>query len=136
MRLYKYIQEIYLPRHNEQFSIKPAREKNAFIPWNSIITLDDVLCLEEERIVQHDNTVRYKGLTLQIPKSEYRHHHIKAGVKVHEYFDHSIGIFYGTLCIGKYYAEGCLQEWANKKQRKVRVKQISEKYLREEVYVI
>ena len=136
MRLYKYIQEIYLPRHNEQFSIKPAREKNAFIPWNSIITLDDVLCLEEERIVQHDNTFRYKGLTLQIPKSEYRHHHIKAGVKVHEYFDHSIGIFYGTLCIGKYDAEGCLREWADKKQRKIKAEQMLEKYLKGEVYAI
>jgi len=68
-----------------------------------------LLCIEEHRVVQHDNTVRYKGLVLQIPKNEYRYHYIKAEVKVHEYFDHQLAIFYGPLCIGRYEANGMLK---------------------------
>ena len=106
----RYIKEIYLPRHNEQFGIKPASDKRAFIPWSSsaTTTLEDILCLEEYRTVQHDNTVRYKGLVLQIPKNEYRSQYIRAEVKVHEYLDHQLAIFYGPLCIGRYEANGLL----------------------------
>jgi len=71
--------------------------------------LEDILCIEKDRTVQLDNTVRYNGLILQIPKNEYRHHYIKAEVKVHEYFDHQLSIFYGPLCIGRYEANGTLK---------------------------
>lgn len=104
----KYIREVYLPRHNEQFCVKPASDQRAFIPWVSTMALEDILCLEETRTVQLDNTVRYKGLVLQIPKNEYRHHYIKAEVKVHEYINHQLAIFYGPLCIGRYDANGTL----------------------------
>jgi transposase len=104
----KYLNEVYIPRHNEQFCVKPASDQRAFIPWSSTVSLENILCLEEDRTVQHDNTVRYNGLILQIPKNEYRHHYIKAEVKVHEYLDNKIGIFYGPLCIGKYDANGIL----------------------------
>lgn len=103
----RYIKEIYIPRHNEQFCVKPASAERAFITWvSATVVLEDVLCLEECRTVQHDNTVRYNGLILQIPKNEYRYHYIKAEVKVHEYCDRKLAIFYGPLCIGRYNANG------------------------------
>ena len=106
----RYIREIYLPRHNEQFSVKPTSNERAFVPWTPVSTaLEDILCLEEIRTVRHDNTVRYKGLVLQIPKNEYRSQYIKAEIKVHEYLDHQLAIFYGPLCIGRYDANGCLK---------------------------
>lgn len=105
----QYIKDIYLPRHNEQFCVQPASDQRAFVPWSSTIALEDILCIEEDRSVQKDNTVRYNGLVLQIPKNEYRHHYIKAEVKVHEYLDHQLAIFYGPLCIGKYDANGILK---------------------------
>ena len=106
----RYIKEDYLPRHNEQFCVKPASDKRAFIPWLPTVTtaLEDILCLEEYRTVQRDNTVRYKGMILQIPKNEYRSQYIKAEVKVHEYLDHQLAIFYGPLCVGRYDAKGLL----------------------------
>jgi len=104
----KYIQESYLPRHNEQFVVKPASCDLAFIPWTSAVALEDILCLKEVRIVQHDNTIRYQGMVLQIPKNEYRRHYIKTEVKVHEYHDHRLAIFYGLLCIGRYDRNGKL----------------------------
>lgn len=112
----RYIKEIYLPRHNEQFCVKPASDKRAFIPWSSTATtaLEDILCLEEYRTVQRDNTVRHKGMVLQIPKNEYRSQYIKAEVKVHEYLDHQLAIFYGPLCIGRYEANGTLKSSGTK----------------------
>jgi len=102
----KYINEEYIHRHNEEFCVKPANPESAFTPWNSAIALEDVLCLKEQRIVQNDNTVRYKGLVLQIPENEYRYHYIKAEVDVLEYYGHQLAIFYGPLCIGRYEADG------------------------------
>lgn len=106
----RYINEVYIPRHNKQFCVKPASDKTAFIPWSPTVpvALEDILCLEEHRTVGHDNTVRYKKLVLQIPKNEYRSQYIKAEVKVHEYIDHQLAVFYGPLCIGRYDAEGQL----------------------------
>jgi len=106
----QYIKEVYLPLHNEQFSVKPTSDKRAFVSWAPVsAALEDILCLEETRTVRHDNTVSYKGLILQIPKNEYRPQYIKAEVKVHEYLDHQLAIFYGPLCIGRYDANGCLK---------------------------
>jgi len=105
----KYITEVYVPRHNEQFCVKPSCDKSAFTPWISSVALEDILCLEANRTVQHDNTVRYGGLILQIPKSEHRYHYVKAEVMVHEYFDGQLAIFYGPLCIGRYDKNGVLK---------------------------
>jgi hypothetical protein len=123
----KYIKETYLSRHNEQFCVKAASPESAFIPWISAISLEDILCLKEQRMVQHDNTVRYKGFVLQIPKNEYRSHYIKAEVMVHEYLERQLAIFYGPLCIGRYDAQGML------KGRDIKEDMISKKQSKDEV---
>jgi transposase len=104
----RYIRDIYLPRHNAQFTVKPKCEESAFVEWKSCRPLRDILCTQEERTVQKDNTVRYDGFILQIPKNEYRHQYIKARVEVHKYADREMAIFYGPLCIGRYDVEGKL----------------------------
>ena len=104
----RYIREVYIPRHNKQFTVKPKIEESAFVPWKNQLELDEFLCLQDDRIVQNDNTVRYKNLILQIPKNEYRHQYIKAKVQVREYLDKTIGIFYGPLNIGRYDMDGNL----------------------------
>lgn len=104
----RYIRQDYLPRHNSQFTVTPLTEEVAFIPWPKDVSLSDRLCLEEERTVQHDNTVRYKNLILQIPKNPQRSHYIRATVSVHEYLDHTLALFYGPLCIGRYSPQNSL----------------------------
>lgn len=102
-----YLREVYLPRHNKQFTVKAKDSKSAFIPWVGP-GLKDILCLQEERIVQNDNTIRYEGLILQIPKNDYRHHYVRTTVNVHTYVDASLAVFYGHMCIGKYDMKGNL----------------------------
>jgi hypothetical protein len=53
--------------------------------------LQDILSIQEERVVANDNTVRYKNRTLQIPADRHRHHYVKARVRVHEYPDGHLG---------------------------------------------
>ncbi len=64
-----FLRDIYLPRHNARFAVPAESEGSAFVPVAG--TLADTLCIQEERTVHNDNTVRYKRLVLQIP--EYRH---------------------------------------------------------------
>lgn len=102
-----YLREEYIKRHNDEFSVPAASPQIAYIPWVGK-SLADVLCIQESRTVQRDNTVHYDGLVLQIPKNEYRHHYVRAGVQVHQYPNGSLAIYYGHLCLGRYTQNGVL----------------------------
>ena len=47
----------------------------------------DTLYRQEERVVGNDNSVTYRGLSLQIPPSPIRPHFVRAKVRVHDYPD-------------------------------------------------
>jgi hypothetical protein len=66
----------------------------------------DIVCVQEERVVGNDNTVRYRGLSLQIPPSPLRPHFVKARVRVHEYPDRTLAICYGPRCLARYRPDG------------------------------
>lgn len=104
----RYLQETYLPRHNAQFMVAPEIEESAYVAAAGI-DIANVLCIQVGRIVSPDNTVSYKAMTLQIPPSPYRHHFVKANVRVHLYPDDSLAIFHGPREIGRYHANGKLQ---------------------------
>lgn len=104
----RYLKEVYLERHN-QFMVKPEVEASAFTPVVGF-DLRNILCIQEERIVAADNTVRYQGLKLQIPPSELRHHYVKTHIRVHHYPDDTLAIFYGPRQIGRYHADGTLMQ--------------------------
>ena len=89
-----YIRDVYLPEHNARFAVAPEDPASAFVPatpeqWR------DVLCVHETRQVGKDNTVRWKGRTLQIPKSRLRPHFVRASVRLLEYPDGAIAVFWG-----------------------------------------
>jgi Helix-turn-helix domain len=103
----RYIREIYLPLHNEQFTRPPQiAEENGFVAVGDPASLTDILCIEQERVVARDNTVAYEGRTLQLPESPVRAHYVKARVKVHEYPDGTLAVFYGPRCLARYSAQG------------------------------
>lgn len=103
-----YLRDVYIPRHNERFSVLAKEDKSAFIPCIRA-DLQDILCIQEERVVQNDNTIRYGGLVLQIPKNDLRHHYVRTTVNVHLYEDKTLKIFYGHLCLGQYDEQGNLR---------------------------
>src|SRR5215217_7422866 len=76
---------VYIPHHNARFAVAAAEEGTAFVPF--VGALEDILCVQAERVVGNDNTVRYAGRVLQIPEQRHRRHFVKATVRVHEYPD-------------------------------------------------
>ena len=100
----RFIAEVYLPQHNARFAVKPAQPVSAFVPDRA--GLADILCAQEERVVGNDNTVRYRGLSLQLPQSPLRHHFVKLRVRVHHYPDDTLVIFHGPRRLARYDREG------------------------------
>lgn len=104
----RFLKDDYLPRHNARFAIPAEGEGSAFVPFAG--ALEDILCVQEERQVDNDNTVRHKGRTLQIPEQVHRRHFVKATVRVHEYPDHTLAVFHGPLRLARYQADGTIIE--------------------------
>jgi len=110
----RYLSNTYLPAFNHKFA-HPAREEgSAFIPYIGQ-SLDDILCEQFERMVQHDNCVRFENLVLQIPKNEYRCNYIKAKVRVHRYLNGFLSIFHGPRKLADYDNKG--QQIQNRAQK-------------------
>ena len=91
-----------------RFAVAAAEEGTAFIPF--VGELDNILCIEEERVAGLDNTVRYEGRRLQIPPNRNRHHFAKSTIRVLEYWNGAIALFHGPREIARFHADGTLNE--------------------------
>ena len=101
----RFIREIYLPDHNARFAVAPEHPETAFVA-DAAGVHRNILCVQEERVVGNDNTVRYRGLSLQIPPSPIRPHFVKARVRVHDHPDGTLAVFHGPRCLARYRADG------------------------------
>lgn len=104
----RYLQQVYLPAFNAEFSKPAATPGSAFVPWISG-NLDDILCEQHSRTVGRDNCVSFEGLILQIPADTYRCNYIKAKIRVHRYLDGTLAIFHGPRKLATYDRGGQLQ---------------------------
>lgn len=101
----RFIRETYLPDHNKRFMVEAEQEGTAFVPAGAA-AVEDILCLQEERTVGNDNTVRFQGLVLQLPPSPLRAHYVKATVRVHRYPDGHLAIFHGPRRVADFTPDG------------------------------
>jgi hypothetical protein len=102
----RWLATVYIPQHNTRFAVPAAEEGTAFVPF--VGALEDILCVQAERVVGNDNTVRYEGRVLQIPEQRHRRHFVKATVRVHEYPDGRLAIFHGPRRLADYEPDGTL----------------------------
>ena len=103
----RYMTEVFLPAFNARFKSKHTEEVTSFVSWmDSHLKLREILCIQSERVVKKDNTVSYEGKILQIERSKNRYRYTKAKVRVHEYVNGELAIFYGHCCLGRYDATG------------------------------
>jgi len=109
----RFLADDYLPRHNARFARSPEEAGTAFVPFAG--TLEDILCVQEERQVGNDNTVRYQRRVLQIPADRHRRHYVKAAVRVHEYPDGTLAVFHGPRRLARYSASGILLDEAGQR---------------------
>ena len=54
----------------------------------------------------NDNTIKWRGVTLQIPPSPLGPHFVRATVRVHEYPDGRLAIFHGPHRLADYDLQG------------------------------
>ena len=103
----RWLREVYIAEHNARFAIAPEQEGSAFVAdrtgaWR------DILCVQEDRRVGNDNTVKWRRLSLQLPPSRLRPHFEKATVRVHQYPDGCLAVFWGPHRLADYDASGTL----------------------------
>jgi transposase len=103
----RYLNDVYLPAFNKEFSSPPPEEGSAFVPFLAG-NLDDILCEQFERTVGKDNCIKFETLTLQIPDDCHRHHYVKAKVRVHRYSNGTLGVFHGPRKLAHYDTQGQL----------------------------
>lgn len=108
----QYLATRFLPAYNQRVAVPVPEAGTAFVPWIGS-NLAEILGVQEERIVANDNTVRYQGLSLQIPQDPHRFHDVKVTVRVHAYPDGTLAVFHGPRCLARYSAEGALREAAS-----------------------
>lgn len=90
----RFLQEEYLPEHNQRFAKPPARSGDFHRPVPQRLDLRRVFCLEEERRVSNDWVVRYHNRLLQIQRQSKVYPPAKSKVLVSEWRDGSLHILY------------------------------------------
>ena len=93
--------ELDWPVHNAAFAAAPAEASSAFVADRSG-RVRGLLCVQEERRVGNDNTIKWRGLSLQIPPSPLRPHFVRATVPMHDYPDGRLTIFHGPHRLADY----------------------------------
>ena len=68
----------------------------------------EILCIQEDRTVGNDNTVKWERRSLQLPPSRLRPHFVKATVRVHEYPDGALAVYWGPHRLADYAPDGAL----------------------------
>jgi hypothetical protein len=101
----RWLAEVYIPQHNAAFAVAAAQEGSGFVA-DRTAAWRDILCVQEDRVVGNDNTVKWRRLCLQLPPSRLRPHFVKATVRVHEYPDGMLAVFLGPHRLADYDAAG------------------------------
>lgn len=104
-----FIHDVYIPAHNARFAVKAEQEGSAFVAIPGV-DLNEILCVQEDRVVGQDNTVAFHRLRLQIPPSPLRAHFVKSRVKVRQYHNGTHAIFHGPRCLARYDSAGVLRQ--------------------------
>jgi transposase len=106
-RANEYLNRVFVPKFNRQFTVKPTQPESAFVPLAGI-DLKLLLSIHHERVVRNDNTVTYNTLILQIPASPERLHFVRCPVTVHEFPNGHLGVSYQGRLLAQYGPDGTL----------------------------
>lgn len=106
----RYLRDRFLPAFNAEFGRPPADPASAFVPLGAV-DLDQILCVEEERVVGRDNVVTTDRVALQLAKQPGRRSCAGLRVLVRRHLSGHHSIWYGPRCFGHYDPQGrpCLR---------------------------
>jgi transposase len=101
----RYLRERFLPAFNEEFGRPPADPTPAFVPLGRV-DLEQILCVEEERVVGRDNVVTTDRVALQLAKQPGRRTCAGLRVLVRRHLTGHFSLWYGARCLGRYDRHG------------------------------
>ena len=97
----RYVREHFLPDFNAEFARAPADPTSAFVPLGRV-DLEQILCVEHERVVGRDNVVTADHVALQLDKQPGRRTCAGLRVLVRRHPDGHHSVWYGPRCFGRY----------------------------------
>lgn len=95
----------YIAEFNRRFAVASSEEGTAFVECRRN-DLDQVFSIQSERIVNRDNTVKFKNMVLQIDRQSFRGSLANCRVMVCEHLDDTISIAFGPHSVGRFDARG------------------------------
>jgi hypothetical protein len=101
----QFLREHYVAEFNRRFRVAATRSGSAFLPCRRK-DLDVVFSVQQERVVNRDNTVVVGGKIFQIEPTRWRGTLAGCSVTVCEHLDQLWSIRYGPHVVGRYNAEG------------------------------
>ena len=97
----RYLREQFIPAFNAEFGRAPAERASAFVRLGRV-DLEQILCVEHERVVGRDNVVSAEQLPLQLAKQPGRRTCAGLRVLVRRHLDGHHSVWYGPRCFGRY----------------------------------
>jgi hypothetical protein len=101
----KFLREHYVAEFNRGFQVAALQRGSAFLPCTRT-DLDVVFSVQQQRVVNRDNTVVVAGTVFQIEPTRWRRTLAGCAVTVCEHLDQLWSIRYGPHLVGRYNAQG------------------------------
>jgi len=101
----RFLRDRYIADYNRRFTVPAAQPGNAFVPVDRR-RLPYVFCLQQERVVNRDNTISIENRILQIDQTPWRATLAGCRVIVYEHLDGPWSVGYGPHLVGQYNAQG------------------------------
>jgi hypothetical protein len=102
----RFLRESYTAEFKGKFAVAAAQPGTAFMRVPATTDLDRIFSIQQERVVNRDNTVSWANHALQIEKQSWRGTLAGCRVIVHEHLDGSVSVCHGPHVVGRYTAEG------------------------------
>jgi hypothetical protein len=101
----QFLREQYLAEFNQRFRFTALQPGSAFLPCRRK-DLDVVFSVQQQRVVNRDNTVVVGGKIFQIEPTRWRGTLAGCSVTVCEHLDETWSVRYGPHIVGRYNAQG------------------------------
>jgi hypothetical protein len=85
--------------------VPPAQPESAFVPAGDR-ELERIFSVQQERVVNQDNSVHIANRILQIEKTKWRGTLAKSRVQVCEHLGGTWSLFFGPHLVGRYTSDG------------------------------
>jgi transposase len=101
----RFLREEYIAEFNRRFRVPAAQPGSAFVGLRGQ-DLERIFSIQQERVVNRDNTVQIGNRLLQIEKTPWRDTLAGCRVLVYEHLDGTLSVGYGPHVVGRFNAEG------------------------------